>query len=368
MTILYIPHVRMLTEKAHGAQIMKACEAFVRGGAQLELLVPTRHSPITKDPFTYYGLKVSFPLRKLFTPDTVGWGWFGFLFQSMWFGVIAGFAARRVTADFIYGRDEIVLVVAGLLAGKKIFWESHDGAWNFWARRLVKQAAGIVVVTPGAADFYAAHGVSLGRLLVVSNGVDLADFAHPESKETARARLGLLQEAKIALYIGRLDGWKGVTTFLEASKLLPKSALAVIIGGESQQIALLSREYPNVRFLGFRPYTELSNNQAAADVLVVPNTGKDPVSVVFTSPLKLIAHLASGRPIVASDLPTTRFIAEGAALFVQPDDPQALATGITTVLADASLAARLTANAKQKTTGFAWERRAERVLDFLASH
>ena len=150
--------------------------------------------------------------------------------------------------------------------------------------------------------------------------------------------------------------------------MLPKSALAVIIGGESQQIALLSREYPNVRFLGFRPYTELSNNQAAADVLVVPNTGKDPVSVVFTSPLKLIAHLASGRPLVASDLPTTRLIAAGAALFVQPDDPQALATGITTVLADASLAARLTANAKQKTTGFAWERRAERVLDFLASH
>lgn len=364
MKILYIANVRIPTEKAHGIQIMKACEAFARAGHDVELVVPNRSSPIKDDPFAYYGIKTRFPLTRLFTFDTVGWGSIGYVFQSIGFGKIAGIYTWFRTVDVIYGRDEIVLAIVGLLTRKKIVWESHDGAWSAWARYVAKRASKIIVVTKGAVDFYTERGVDAPRILAVSNGIDLDDFAHPESKSAARARLGLPVDEKIALYIGKLDGWKGVDTLLEASRLL-SDIRVVIIGGTAAQVGELSEKYPAVRFLGYRPYTELPDNQAAGDVLVVPNTAKDPISVRFTSPLKLIAHLASGRPVVVSDLPSTRWVADGAALFVAPDDPQALAEGIERTSSSPTASQGLIEAAKARVADLSWSKRAERISGFL---
>lgn len=364
MKILYIANVRLPTEKAHGIQIMKACEAFARAGHDVELVVPNRHSPIKDDPFAYYGIKTRFPLTRLFALDTIGWGSIGYVFQSIGFGKIAGIYTWFRSADVIYGRDEIVLAIVGLLTRKNIVWESHDGAWSAWARYVAKRAKRIVVVTKGAVDFYTERGVDASRILAVSNGIDLDDFAHPESKSAARTRLGLPLHEKIALYIGKLDGWKGVDTLLEASRLL-SDIHVVVIGGTPVRVTELSKKYPNVRFLGYRPYAELPDNQAAGDVLVVPNTEKDPISVRFTSPLKLVAHLASGRPVVVSDLPSTRWIADGAALFVAPDSPSALAEGIQKAVDGPESAQKLIESAKARVVDLSWSKRAERISGFL---
>jgi len=366
MNILYVANMRMPTEKAHGIQIMKACEAFAHAGHEMELVVPNRRSPIKDDPFIYYGIKSPFKITRLFTTDTVGWGVLGFVFQSALFGIVASVYKGIKKVDVVYGRDEIVLTMIGILTKKKIIWESHDGAWNIWARYLSRRSSGIVVVTESAIDFYKKHNVPGENILAVSNGIDLDDFSNPESKQKARSRLGLPQDEKIALYVGKLDGWKGVDTLLEASVLL-SDVKVVIIGGDKGQVEKLSKRYPNVIFLGSMPYNALPNNQAAGDVLVVPNTAKDPISVRFTSPLKLIAHMASHSPIVVSDLPSTRFIADGVALFVKPDDPQALADGIELLSNNMRLSQELANKATEKVPAFSWSKRAERILRFLAS-
>jgi len=363
MNILYVANIRMPTEKAHGIQIMKACEAFAYS-QDIELVVPNRKSHIKEDPFTYYGIKKRFKIKRLFTIDTVGWGVLGYAFQSVMFGIVASIYTKRKKPDVVYGRDEIVLVIISFLTRNKIVWESHDGAWNLWARYLARRAKGMVVVTKGAIDFYKQNGVPEKRILAVSNGIDLNDFANPESKQEARVRLGLPQNEKIALYIGKLDGWKGVETLLEASLLL-SDVKVVIIGGEEMQVDELSKKYPNVTFLGYKNYIDLPDNQAAGDVLVVPNTGKSDVSTHFTSPLKLIAHLASNRPVVVSDLPSTRWVADGAALFVIPDDPKALAEGINNALNDQLLVSKLLQNTPKLVKNLSWSVRSRRVLNFL---
>jgi len=364
MNILYVANMRMPTEKAHGIQIMKACEAFVHSGHELELIVPNRCSPIKEDPFTYYGIKSPFKITRLFTADTVEWGALGFVFQSVLFGIVAAIYKEIKKVDVVYGRDEIVLTMIGILTKKKIIWESHDGAWNIWARYLSRRSSGIVVVTKSAIDFYKKHNVPEENILAVSNGVDLDDFSNPESKQEARSRLGLPQDEKIALYIGKLDGWKGLGTLLEASVLL-SDVKVVIIGGEKGHIEKLSKKYPDVIFLGPMPYNALPNNQAAGDVLVVPNTAKDPISVLFTSPLKLIAHMASHSPIVVSDLPSTRFVADGVALFVKPDDPSALAYGIKSLVDNQALADTIVHGALERVKDFSWSSRARRIGRFL---
>jgi len=40
--LLYVANARLPTEKAHGVQIVKMCEAFTQNGAEVELLAPFR--------------------------------------------------------------------------------------------------------------------------------------------------------------------------------------------------------------------------------------------------------------------------------------------------------------------------------------
>ncbi len=362
MNIAYIANIRFPTEKAHGAAIAKACEALVRTGEEVTLLVPARKNHLTIPALQYYGIKLSFGIRRLACADTVSFGKLGFWLQSLTFASSAVTHLRSSTYNVVYGRDELVLAVLAFCGVQNIYWESHDGTWNLASRYIAKKAKGIVVVSNGLREFYISHGVPAEKICATPNAIDLVNFSNPESKEASRARLGLPQDKTIALYIGRLDGWKGTDTLLEATKLLPEDILVALIGGEPAQVERLKQKYPKAYFVGYRPYSELADNQMAADVLVVPNTAKSDISVRFTSPLKLIAHMASHRPIVASDLPSIReLVDETSAVLVRPDDAQALAEGITKALTQTDIAEQ----AFVRVAGLDWLARAQRIVNFI---
>ncbi|TSD05074.1 MAG: group 1 glycosyl transferase [Parcubacteria group bacterium Greene0714_7] len=356
LSICYIANIRLPTEKAHGVQIMKTCEAFSTLGHDVELVAPNRKTDITEEVFSYYEITGKFNIRRLPVWDTVRYGRIGFLLESFLFA----FAVRRYigkkTFEMLYSRDELVLMHLHL----PYVWESHTGSWNRAARTVARRAKRIVVISQGLKDFYIKKGVPAEKISVAEDGVDIEQFAHPQSKDAARTRLNLPHDADIVMYIGRLDGWKGVVTLLEASKNLPNNSVLVVIGGEPAQVAELSHRYPNVRFLGFRPYKELADNMAAANVLVLPNTGTDEISTRFTSPLKLFAYMTSGIPIVASDLPSIREVLdEQTAYLVPPDDAVALAEGIGRALIDGSARAQ---EALKHVEEYSWKRRAEHII------
>jgi glycosyltransferase involved in cell wall biosynthesis len=102
---------------------------------------------------------------------------------------------------------------------------------------------------------------------------------------------------------------------------------------------------------------------AAADALVLPNTALDIISARFTSPLKLFAYMASGKPILASDLPSIREVLDDTcAYFFTPDDAQNLARGVEKVLSDATGAAERGHEAREKVKAYSWKARAARIL------
>ncbi|MGE5541240.1 MAG: glycosyltransferase family 4 protein [Bacillota bacterium] len=362
MKICYVANIRIPTEKAHGVQIMKMCEAFAELGHEVELVVTTRKTSISEDSFIYYGVKSNFQITRVAVPDTVGWGPLGFLFETLVFARAVRKMIVRERPDLIFGRDERVLAsCVGL--GIPMQWESHTGAWNAAVRRLVAARVPIVVISDGLRKFYQSHGVPTDRMLVAHDGVDLGAFEVSETKEVARTRLGLPRDVWIALYAGRLDGWKGVGTLLEASNMLPDDIRVVIIGGEDHQVRELSAKYPRVTFLGYRPYRELPQNLAAADVLVLPNTGSDAISRSYTSPLKLFAYLASGRPVIASNLPSIcEIVDERSAVLVPPDDAGAVADAIRRVMNDPGLAQVLAERGREKVEVHSWMARARSIL------
>ena len=56
MNVIYIANTRLPTEKAHGYQIMKTCEALASHGCAVELVVPRRKRFVAKDPFSYWAV------------------------------------------------------------------------------------------------------------------------------------------------------------------------------------------------------------------------------------------------------------------------------------------------------------------------
>ncbi len=357
--LLYAVFARLPTEKAHGAQIVRTCEALARQGAAVELAVPGRATPITEDAFSYYGAERVFSVTPLKVRDWAGRSRIGFLLSSLLFARRVALHARAHRPDVIYSRDKIVLVALRFLSDVPLVWEVH-GREPALAVRLLKKAR-IIAITEGIKDELARQGVPDERMAVAHDGIDLRSFAHAIPKKESRRRLGLPLDKKIALYIGRLDGWKGTDTLLEASVLLPGEVQVVMIGGESAQVEALKAKYPRVIFLGFLPYRDIALNEAAADILVLPNTARDATSLRYTSPLKLFSYMASGIPMVVSDLPSLReVVSEKEAFFVPADDPQALARAITGAL-DASDGPVRALRAKEKVAEYTWDKRAERI-------
>ena len=83
----------------------------------------------------------------------------------------------------------------------------------------------------------------------------------------------------------------------------------------------------------------------------------------YASPMKLFEYMASGTPIVATDLPSTAEIARDGenALLVPPDDAAALGKAIERLTKDRKLAERLARAAFADAPKYSWDARAEKL-------
>ena len=407
--LFYIANIRVPTERAHGIQVAHMCSSFAsqirRGcGADLTRIDAERDNVVTllvsdrktidADPFEYYGVERNFRIEKISVPDSVRFGKIGFFIEALVFAYRAAGRvkkslilnpsslknsppARDGSAPFIkgelregaiiYTREELPLL---FLPKESAFYEAHQLRRSFFFRRIIRRAKGIIAITHGLKDALVESGIPAEKILVAHDGYDSNTNYEQDTKvrkEETRRRLGLPQSAKIAMYIGGLEAWKGAETLCKAATYLTKdNILVALIGGADEEVKELKQKYPNVLFLGAHPYRELPANQQAADVLVIPNSGSEQISREFTSPLKLFAHMASGVPIVASRIPSLcEILSEETAEFVVPDEPQALAEGIRAALKDPAESAQKARKAAESALAHSWEKRAENVLQSM---
>jgi glycosyltransferase involved in cell wall biosynthesis len=355
------------------AQIVQMCRAFTEIGNEVTLLVTDRVTHITESPEEYYGSTIKFKVERLRVPDIAGnitkippiFHLFAYSLQRLVFAYRASRFIRSRTFDVIYGRDEWILWLLSLLVIPKVVWESHEAKLTFAARRLLSRMEKFVVISEGIRDFYVSRGIEAERMFVAHDAVDVRFFEPHISREDARARLGINTAKPVVMYIGGLEDWKGAGTLFLASK--NQSAFEVyVIGGKEQEIELYQQRYPHVHFLGQRPYRELPQNQQAADVLVIPNTGKERLASHYTSPLKLFAHMTSKCQIVASCVPSiTNVISDTDATFFAPDDPQSLREALLLVLDRLDEMAGKIQSAYEKSKRYTWGARAACICDFI---
>ncbi|MES1245332.1 MAG: glycosyltransferase family 4 protein [Acidobacteriota bacterium] len=225
---------------------------------------------------------------------------------------------------------------------------------------------------------------SVGTLAVCCSLEDQARAWHPDGLVACVEDASLLtgQEAEaddlpdgdgpIAMYVGNLERYQGIDLLLEAFRHtvaeLPGARL-VVIGGDGESIARYRRRCEerkmtgSVFFLGPRPVERLGAYLKGATVLVSPRIQGE------NTPMKVYSYLDSGRPVLATRLPThTQVLTDDVARLAEPE-PEPLGRALAGLLRDRGLRERLAAAARdlaqRELTPQAFERKLLRFYDAI---
>lgn len=381
--------IRFPLERANGIQIVKTAAALARCGRPTTLVVRRSDPRPTHEILALYGVspQARLEVRRLGVVHRRGSYLLpraSFLAQAT---ARAALALRRGAT--ILTRDLQLADLLLAIGARRVVYEAHAVEAVMYTergrlygtaeapraakaerlgrreQRVWTRAAGFVTTTEGIRrSFEAAHG-DRDRTAVIPNGCDV-----PEDRRFP----GLARERppRIA-YAGQLYPWKGVDVLVEAMAQVPEARLVLLGGLEGE--ADLERVRALVQSRGLRERTEMPGTRPQAEV--ARELGRAAVAVVpflrtamtehHTSPIKAFEAMAAGRPLVASDLPSSReFLRDGeTALLVPPGEPGALAGAIRRLLADPALAEGLARRAFEEAPRFSWDARARRLEALL---
>ena len=342
---------------------------------KVTLLVPKRLKRLKVNQWKYFNVKKNFDIIFLPTLDFYGTP---FLRRGAFIGsyIVFSFSclfylirnARK--DDLIYSNETIPLLFASCVFSDT-FYEVH----NFPERNrlmykiLFKRLKWVLATNRWKKEkLQKVFDLPLSKIIHEPNAVEIGDFNINITKSEARKQLGLSQTAKIAVYTGHLYSWKGVDTLAESAKEIPE-VLIFFIGGTDKDIKNFRDTYGNIKnihIVGHKPHDEIPVWQKAADVLVLPNTAKEDISKYYTSPMKLFEYMASGTPIVASNIPSVAEILNTEnSVLSDADNSKMLAEKINWVLSNTQQSNILSAKALGDVKKYSWEDRAKRIMQFI---
>lgn len=197
------------------------------------------------------------------------------------------------------------------------------------------------------------------KIAVIYNGIDDRFWSEPSEDEVRRVRQRYQLEDDFVLYAGNVKPHKNLERLIDAFHLVRQGGLdhlkLIVIGDEISKYAELRRAvhrynlHKYVRFLGYMPDETLAVLYRLAGVFVFP-------SLYEGFGLPPLEAMASGTPVVTSNVSSLPEVAGDAAVLVDPYDPAAIAEGITRVLTEPGLRAQLRDAGFARAAEFSWER------------
>ena len=357
------------SSRAPAVQVANMAQAFAELGHTVELVVPAEPEPTAGGPLP----ADAFGFRPDFTVTTLS--------RRVHRGQSYLHAARiarmtRTATDLVFSRNLRACLLPAL-RGVPTVYEAHTlssltGPQERWVLRRLKGARGfrgVVAISRALADDLVDElGVDPQQILVAHDAVRLDADDVPDRTRLAGAMFTVG-------YTGSLFPGKGADIIPALARRLPETTFRIAGGPGERADALRARVaadgLENVIVHGPLTPAESRALQRSCDVLIAPfarrvesATGQDIAR--WTSPMKLFEYMASGRPIVSSDLPVLREILrpDVDALMVPPEDVDALAAAVRRLADDALLRAQLADAALERVREhFTWARRAESILE-----
>lgn len=267
-----------------------------------------------------------------------------------------------------FSRKSIPLVWLARWTGKRTIYKMTSlGADDtttvgrgWLATLILRKIDRVVSVSSELARQYHRAGLPSGRLSFIPNGVDVDRFhpVAPGERPRLRTRLGLRPEVPLTAFIGFFSRDKAPDLLVEAwcrvrREAAPPPSLLLIGSTDPGHVevdpALVARVRERIRAEGAEGHVrfveethDVPSFLQASDIFVLPSFREG-------LPNALLEAMASGLPVIASDLPgiTDVLVEPGLTGFlVPPGDLDALTAALRMLLGDPALRAQMGARAR----------------------
>ncbi|HIE44574.1 MAG TPA: glycosyltransferase WbuB [Candidatus Omnitrophica bacterium] len=372
MNILLVhPHDIYAKIEPWTTRIVNIAKELVRRGHHVKLV----YFPIKDEQMEYYNLDpietVPFDRRR---------GIFVLLKNTLRLYKLSGWA------DIIHFQKcfhwaSIPVILAGYLKGKPIHYDWDDweekiyfydppsrkvGRYlSFLERAIPRLVETVSVSSEHLKKLCEGLGVSPRRIFWTPVGADLERFSPQISSKKIREEHGV--ENELVIYLGQLHAGQYAHLFLQAAALVKKNFPSVhfmIVGGgyKMKELQNLNEKLKShVIFTGPVPHELIPLYIAASDVAVAPFEMND--ITICKSPLKITEYMASGKPVVASDVGEVRRMVGNGGILVKPGDANELAKGITELLREEELRKELGMKARKRAEElFNWVKTTDNLL------
>ncbi len=268
-------------------------------------------------------------------------------FSELLFGVEAFIKARKNGSDIVHCQtvfSALPFAIFRLFGPKKIVYTSHNPAWTvdkndmfnniiLKIEEFVVKRFNCVITVSGTMKKKMITRAKTKNIHTIYNFVDVKRFSPHGKGWKTRMKI----KGPIVLFVGKLSENKGVEYFLRAAKIIIQKSpdvMFVLVGpmnfeydGKNKWIDIAKKLgiRNNVIFTGAISDKDLPSVYSSADVFCFP-TLKEAFGIV------VIEAMASGLPVITTDLPVLREITNNSAIFVKPKDYNQMAQEIFNII------------------------------------
>jgi glycosyltransferase involved in cell wall biosynthesis len=236
---------------------------------------------------------------------------------------------------------------------------------TMWA--AAKQSDCILTVSEASKrDILRFFTVPASKVVVAYTAIDERFSIEPPQEDVARVRERYQLEQRFVLYAGNIKPHKNLVRVIEAFAALRTGELddlkLLIIGDEISKLPALRRAvhkhklHKHVRFLGYLPDDTLAILYHLASVFVFP-------SLYEGFGLPPVEAMASGTPVVTSNISSLPEVTGDAAVLVDPYDIDSIVAGLRQVLTNPALAAEMSRKGLVRARHFSWPQSVQMTLD-----
>lgn len=227
----------------------------------------------------------------------------------------------------------------------------------YWPQRLLlNRADAVATVSNTTADLMRKHRLTKKHIGLVSN----APTGHFARRDVAK------KPKKTLLYMGSFMEYKNVETLIRAMEYLPDYELHLLSGINEQRYAELAALVPAPGRVHFHNGV----SDAEYEHLLSECTALVTLSREEGYGLPLVEAMSMGTPVVVTDMPIFKEVAQDAALYASADDAKGFADQVR-ILDEQAAWQEYSQRAVERAGSYSWQRSAQQLLDlarYAADH